>query len=130
MARIAAMHGAEVRFRQPTKFAENLVVDFPLIQHALDVLRETEGCLPDYVVQLRPTFPLRPVGLIKRCFTLDRTWKGTDHAASFEPDGLRQLGRNLDQVTEALTYKDEEILLIEKPQRARLKWKNRSAEIP
>ena len=130
MARIAAMHGAEVPFRQPTKFAENLVVDFPVIQHALDVLRETEGYLPDGVVQLRPTFPLRPVGLIKRHFTLDRTWKGADHAASLEPDGLRRLGRNLDQVTEAATYKDEEILLIENPQRAKLKWKNRSAEIP
>ena len=130
IAQIAAMHGAEVPFRPPIKFAENLVVDVPVIQHALDVLRETEGYLPDDVVQLRPTSPLRPVGLIKRHFTLDRTWKGTDHAASLEPDGLRRLGRNLDQVTEALTYKDEEILLIEKPQRAKLKWKNRSAEIP
>ena len=130
IAQIAAMHGAEVLFRRPMKFAGNLVVDFPVIQHALDVLRETEGCLPDYVVQLRPTFPLRPVGLIKRRFTLDRTWKGTDHAASLEPDGLRRLGRNLDQVTEALIYKDEEILLIEKPQRVKLKWTNRSAEIP
>jgi len=86
------------------------------------VLRETEGYLPDDVVQLRRTSPLRPVGLIKRHFTRDRTWKRTDHDASLEPDGLRRLGRNLDQVTEALTYKDEEILLIEKPQRAKLKW--------
>ena len=130
IAQIAAMHGAEVPFRQPMKFAENLLVDFPVIQHALDVLREAEGYLPDDVVQLRPTTPLRPGGLIKHHVTLDRTWKGTDHAASLEPDGLRRLGRNLDQVTEALTYKDEEILLIEKPQRAKLKWKNRSAEIP
>ena len=35
------MHGAEVPFRPPMKFAENLVVDVPVIQHALDVLRET-----------------------------------------------------------------------------------------
>ena len=41
VARIAAMHGAEVPFRPPMKFAENLVVDVPVIQHALDVLRET-----------------------------------------------------------------------------------------
>ena len=27
---------------------------------------------------------------IERHFTLDRTWKGTDHAASLEPDGLRE----------------------------------------
>ncbi len=66
---------------------------------------------------------------IERHFTLDRTWKGTDHAASLEPDGLRRLSRNLDQVTEALTYKNQEILLIEKPQRTKLKWKNSSAEI-
>ena len=64
IAQIAAMHGAEVPFRQPMKFAENLLVDFPVIQHALDVLRETESYSPDYVVQLRPTSPLRPVGLI------------------------------------------------------------------
>ena len=73
------------------KFAGDLVVDFPVIQHALDVLRETEGYSPDYVVQLRPTSPLRPVGLIKHHVTLDRTWKGTDHAASLEPDGFVDL---------------------------------------
>ena len=32
---------------------------------------------------------------IERHFTLDRTWKGTDHAASLEPDGVRKLVRNL-----------------------------------
>ena len=89
IAQIAAMHGAEVPFRQPMKFAENLLVDFPVIQHALDVLRETEGYLPDDVVQLGPTSPLRPVGLIERHFTLDRTWKSTGHAAWLEPGGLR-----------------------------------------
>ena len=64
IAQVAAMHGAEVPFFRPPKFAGDLVVDFPVIQHALDVLRETEGYSPDYVVQLRPTSPLRPVGLI------------------------------------------------------------------
>ena len=91
IAQIAVMHVAEVPFRQPMKFAENLLVDFPVIQHALDVLRETEGYLPDDVVQLRPTSPLRPVGLIKHHVTLDRTWEGTDHAASLEPDGFVDL---------------------------------------
>ena len=32
---------------------------------------------------------------IERHFTLDRTWKGTDHAASLEPDGLRRLCRDI-----------------------------------
>jgi len=60
---------------------------------------------------------------IERHFTLDRTWKGTDHAASLEPDGLRKLTRDLRHVSLALKYKDEEILDIEKVQRAKLKRK-------
>jgi sialic acid synthase len=58
---------------------------------------------------------------IERHFTLDRTWKGTDHAASLEPDGLRKLVRDLRAVNQALTYKDEDILEIEVAQRAKLK---------
>lgn len=57
----------------------------------------------------------------ERHFTLDRTWKGTDHAASLEPDGMRKLTRNIRDVSKALTYKSEEILDIEKVQRKKLK---------
>jgi len=59
---------------------------------------------------------------IERHFTLDRTWKGTDHAASLEPDGLRRLVRDIKAVDKALTYKSEDILEIEKVQRKKLKW--------
>jgi sialic acid synthase len=57
----------------------------------------------------------------ERHFTLDRTLKGTDHAASLEPDGMRRLCRDLANVSKALTYKSEEILPIEAVQRAKLK---------
>ncbi len=60
---------------------------------------------------------------IERHYTLDRTWKGTDHAASLEPDGVRKLARNLSQVYEALTYKSQEILPIEQVQRDKLKYR-------
>lgn len=59
---------------------------------------------------------------IERHFTLDRTWKGTDHAASLEPDGLRRLCRDIKNVHKALQYKSQEILPIEKVQRDKLKW--------
>ena len=59
---------------------------------------------------------------IERHFTLDRTWKGTDHAASLEPDGLRRLCRDVNNVSQALAYKGEEILPIEREQRDKLKW--------
>ena len=60
---------------------------------------------------------------IERHFTGDRTWKGTDHAASLEEPGLRKLVRNLHQTCESLTYKPTEILDIEQPQRDKLKYR-------
>ncbi len=62
---------------------------------------------------------------IERHFTLDRTWKGTDHAASLEPDGMRRLCRDLMNVSKALSYKKSELLDVETVQRAKLKWKKR-----
>ena len=61
--------------------------------------------------------------VIERHYTLDRTWKGTDHAASLEPMGLRKLTRDLRATYEALTYKEQDILAIEQVQRDKLKYK-------
>lgn len=58
---------------------------------------------------------------IERHFTLDRTWKGTDHAASLEPDGLRRLSRDSLAVSKSLKFKHAEVLEIEVPQREKLK---------
>jgi N-acetylneuraminate synthase len=58
----------------------------------------------------------------ERHFTKDRTWKGTDHAASLEAGGLRILCRDLKAVHAAMSYKSTEILPLEKAQRAKLKW--------
>ncbi len=60
---------------------------------------------------------------IERHYTLDRTWKGTDHAASLEPQGIRKLVRDLKAVHKSLTYKEKEILDIEMAQREKLKYK-------
>ena len=57
----------------------------------------------------------------ERHFTLDRSWKGTDHAASLEPQGLQKLARDLRQTAKALEYKQKEILDIEAVQRKKLK---------
>jgi len=62
---------------------------------------------------------------IERHFTKDRTWKGTDHAASLEPAGLQKLCRDLFATHNALTYKKAEILPIEEVQRDKLKYRER-----
>lgn len=59
--------------------------------------------------------------IIERHFTLNRAWKGTDHAASLEPDGLRRLVRDLNVVYKAMNYKSQDILPIELEQRLKLK---------
>lgn len=60
---------------------------------------------------------------IERHFTKDRTWKGTDHAASLEAGGLQKLVRDLNSIHDALTYKAKEILDIEAEQRNKLKYR-------
>jgi N-acetylneuraminate synthase len=59
--------------------------------------------------------------IIERHYTIDRTWKGTDHAASLEPMGLRKLTRDVNAVYKALQFKNQDILPIEKIQRDKLK---------
>ena len=63
--------------------------------------------------------------VIERHYTLDRTWKGTDHAASLEPEDFRLLVKNLNDTYKALTYKSCEILPIEQVQRDKLKYRGK-----
>jgi sialic acid synthase len=58
---------------------------------------------------------------IERHFTKDKSWKGTDHGASLNPDELNNLVDVLNQAYKALRYKDSEILPIEQDQKNKLK---------
>jgi len=60
---------------------------------------------------------------IERHFTKDRTWKGTDHAASLEFAGMQKLSRDLKATFDALQYKASDILEIEQVQRDKLKYR-------
>jgi N-acetylneuraminate synthase len=60
---------------------------------------------------------------VERHFTKDRTWKGTDHAASLEFAGLQKLARDLNAVYRSLSAKSTEILAIEQVQRDKLKYR-------
>ncbi len=60
----AVAAGAEAPFPRPDVLAGDDTPDLPVFLHALDWLRDNEGYEPDAVVQLRPTSPLRPRGLV------------------------------------------------------------------
>lgn len=59
IAAIARDYGAEVPFLRPVELARDETPDLPVFQHALTWLAEEEGYLPQIVVHLRPTSPLR-----------------------------------------------------------------------
>jgi CMP-N-acetylneuraminic acid synthetase len=59
IAEVARGLGAEVPFLRPAALAADDTPDLPVFQHALAALREREGYVPDAVVHLRPTQPLR-----------------------------------------------------------------------
>ncbi len=63
-AAIARRYGAEVPFLRPAELAQDETPDLPVFQHALRWLKGEEGYLPEVVVQLRPTSPLRPPGCV------------------------------------------------------------------
>jgi N-acylneuraminate cytidylyltransferase len=70
IAETARNYGAETPFLRPLELAKDDTMDLPVFVHALDWLRENEGYHPDLVVQLRPTSPLRPHGMVDRAIEL------------------------------------------------------------
>ena len=64
IAAIAEAYGAEVPFLRPAEFACDGATDAGVILHALDWLRANQACIPDLVVQLRPTTPFRDPAMI------------------------------------------------------------------
>jgi len=69
IADVARQFGAEVPFMRPKELAQDDTLDTPVFLHALKWLDEHEGYRPELVVQLRPTSPLRPVGLVDEAIT-------------------------------------------------------------
>ncbi|MBC7487932.1 MAG: acylneuraminate cytidylyltransferase family protein [Cytophagaceae bacterium] len=67
IAEAARTYGAEVPFIRPAIYAQDLSTDLDVFQHALTWLKEHENYVPDYVVQLRPTSPVRQAALIDLC---------------------------------------------------------------
>lgn len=67
IAEIALDYGAEVPFKRPGEYAQDLSTDLEVFQHALRWLAKEEAYYPDLVVQLRPTSPVRLTRHISTC---------------------------------------------------------------
>ena len=58
-AQIAIEYGAEVPFLRPNEISGDKSTDFDLFLHALNWFKENEKLIPEYILHLRPTTPLR-----------------------------------------------------------------------
>jgi N-acylneuraminate cytidylyltransferase len=64
IAAIAREYGAQAPFRRPAELAQDTSTDLPVFEHALKWLEEVENYRPEVIVQLRPTSPIRPHGMV------------------------------------------------------------------
>lgn len=70
IAAVARDAGAEVPFMRPDAFAQDLSPDVDVFRHALEWLDQTEGYVPELMVHLRPTGPVRRIPLIDEAIQL------------------------------------------------------------
>jgi len=87
----------------PAKFKDLFLLEIPKIDERFNVgySGHHNGIAVDIVAYMLG------VKWIERHFTLDRTLKGTDHAASLEPMGLQKLCRDIKAVKQTLTFKND-----------------------
>ncbi len=60
IADVARKYGAEVPFLRPARHSQDGTLDWPVFHHALAWLQKKENYIPQVVIQLRPTSPVRP----------------------------------------------------------------------
>jgi len=67
IAEVSSYYGAEVPFIRPPELAEDTTSDLPVCLHTLNFLERKENYIPEIVVWLRPTSPLRIINDIEEC---------------------------------------------------------------
>lgn len=69
-AAIAKSYGAEVPFLRPKNISGDKATDNEFLTHAIDWFEKNEGYVPNYLVHLRPTTPLRNPKVIDEALSL------------------------------------------------------------
>jgi YrbI family 3-deoxy-D-manno-octulosonate 8-phosphate phosphatase len=114
IAAVARGLGAEVPFLRPPELAQDDTRDLPVFQHALNWLNAKEGYIPELVVQLRPTTPIRERNSLDRAIKLMFDHPAADSVRAvvipdknpfkmwtISPDGMLKPLIQLDEIPEA-----------------------------
>lgn len=81
IAQIGRAYGAEVPFHRPQELAKDTTLTAPVIQHAVEWLRHHEEWIPDFVMVLEPTSPVRRASHVREAAEL-LVNSGADSVAS------------------------------------------------
>ncbi len=87
IANVARAFGAEVPFLRPSEFAQDTTLDFPVFENLLKTLQEKENYVPDLVIQLRPTSPIRPIHLVDEAIEIMLGDPAIDSVRGVVPSG-------------------------------------------
>ena len=87
IATVAREYSAETPFLRPPEFAQDQTTDLPVFEHALQWFDENEGYLPDIVIQLRPTSPIRPRDCIDNAVKILMEHEDADSVRGVVPAG-------------------------------------------
>ena len=68
ISNVAKNLGAEVPFMRPTELAQDTSSSFSVIEHTLNWLEREQKYVPDYLVLLEPTSPLRDAKDVDKAF--------------------------------------------------------------
>jgi N-acylneuraminate cytidylyltransferase len=82
IAAIARRYGAETPFIRPGKYAKDLSSDLEVFEHCLKWLKDNEKYIPDIIVHLRPTSPIRFIKDITRGIKIISKNMGIDSVRS------------------------------------------------
>jgi N-acylneuraminate cytidylyltransferase len=85
IAEICKRYGAEVPFLRPAEFARDHSPDRDFVMHALHWFKENKQSMPEYLVHLRPTTPLRDPMLIDEATKLIKTQSDSTSLRSGHP---------------------------------------------
>jgi N-acylneuraminate cytidylyltransferase len=87
IAAVAREYGAETPFLRPAELAQDKTTDLPVFEHALEWLEENEGYRPEITIQLRPTSPIRPKGMLDHAIRILLEHKEADCVRGIVPAG-------------------------------------------
>lgn len=120
IAEVGREYGAETPFMRPSELATDTATDFPVIKHAIEWLRDNEGFIPTYIVQIRPTSPLRdPAVMDEAVARLKASPEATGLRSVFEmPESAWKTYETTNGYLTPLGAKDGDTEALNKPRQA------------